>query len=149
MNFVNVFSLFRNYLPLEKGGVLHLNKLESPSPKDALCQVWLKLAQWFWRRRFLNFIKVFSLFRNYLPLERGSALHLNKLDSPSPKDAFCKVWLKLAQWFWRRFFKFRQFIFAMTDRRTDRQRTKGDLSFQLRWAKNTELLYIQNKVSYV
>ena len=31
--------------------VLHLNKLESPSPKDALCQVWLKLAQWFWRRR--------------------------------------------------------------------------------------------------
>ena len=43
--FVNVFSLFRNYLPLEKGGPLHLNKLESPSPKDALCQVWLKLAQ--------------------------------------------------------------------------------------------------------
>ena len=29
---------------MEKGGVLHLNKLESPSPKDALCQVWLKLA---------------------------------------------------------------------------------------------------------
>ena len=24
---------------------------EYPSPKDALCQVWLKLAQWFWRRR--------------------------------------------------------------------------------------------------
>ena len=41
-NFVNVFSLFRNYLPLEKGGALNLNKLESPSPKDALCQVWLK-----------------------------------------------------------------------------------------------------------
>ena len=32
--------------------VLHLNKLESPSPKDALCQDWLKLAQWFWRRIF-------------------------------------------------------------------------------------------------
>ena len=28
-----------------------LNKLESSSPNDALCQVWLKLAQWFWRRR--------------------------------------------------------------------------------------------------
>ena len=27
-NFVNVFSLFRNYLPLEKGGALHLNKLD-------------------------------------------------------------------------------------------------------------------------
>ena len=35
------------YLPLEKSGALHLNKLESPSPKDALCQVWLKLDQWF------------------------------------------------------------------------------------------------------
>ena len=32
-------------------GALHFNKLESPSPKDALCQVWLKLAQWFWKRR--------------------------------------------------------------------------------------------------
>ena len=29
LNFINVFSLFRNYLPLEKGGVLHLKKLES------------------------------------------------------------------------------------------------------------------------
>ena len=30
-----------------KGGALHLNKL----PKDALCQVWWKIGQWFWRRR--------------------------------------------------------------------------------------------------
>ena len=33
-----------NFLPLEKGVALHLNKLESPSTKYALCQVWLKLA---------------------------------------------------------------------------------------------------------
>ena len=39
--FVKVFSQFPNYLPLEKGGGLHLNKLEDPSPKDALFQVWL------------------------------------------------------------------------------------------------------------
>ena len=26
---------------------LHLNKVKFPSPKDALCQDWLKLAQWF------------------------------------------------------------------------------------------------------
>ena len=30
---------------------LYLQKLEFPSPKDALCKVWLKLAQQFWRRR--------------------------------------------------------------------------------------------------
>ena len=35
-NFVNVFSLLRNYLPMEKGGALHLNKLELPSTKDPL-----------------------------------------------------------------------------------------------------------------
>ena len=51
LNVVNVFLLFHNYLPLEKGVNLHLNKLEFPLPKNALCQVWLKLAKWFWRRR--------------------------------------------------------------------------------------------------
>ena len=79
--------------------VLHLKKLESPSPNDALCQVRLKLAQWFWRRRFFNFVNVFSLFRNYLPLEKGGALYLNKLESSPPKNALCQVWLKLAQGF--------------------------------------------------
>jgi hypothetical protein len=35
------------YLPLEKRNPLQLNKLETPPPKDDLCQVWLKLTQWF------------------------------------------------------------------------------------------------------
>jgi hypothetical protein len=39
------------YLPLEKGYPLHLNKPETPFCKDDLWQVWLKLAQWFWRSR--------------------------------------------------------------------------------------------------
>ena len=52
LNLVNVFQLICYYLPLEKGRALLLNKLESPSPKDALCQVWLKLAQWFWKKIF-------------------------------------------------------------------------------------------------
>ena len=82
--------------------VLHLKKHESPSPNDVLCQVWLKLVQWFWKRRFLNFVNIFSLFPNFLPLEIGGALHLNKLESPLPKDALCQVVLKLVQWFWRR-----------------------------------------------
>ena len=47
--FVNVFSLFRNYLPLEKSVNLHLIKLKPPSPR-MLCAK-LKLAQWFWRGR--------------------------------------------------------------------------------------------------
>ena len=31
-----------HYLLYRKGIVLHLNKLDSPSTKDALCQIWLK-----------------------------------------------------------------------------------------------------------
>ena len=58
-------------------------------------------------KRFFNFVTVFSLFRNYLPLEKGGALHLNKLESSSLKDALCQVWLNLAKSFCRRFFKFR------------------------------------------
>ena len=82
-------------------------KAKSPSLKDALCPVWQKLAPWFWRRKFLNFI-VYLLICNYLPLEKGRTLHLYKLESPSPKGALCLVWLKLARWLWRRrFFKFR------------------------------------------
>ena len=96
------FSLFRNYLPLEKDGALHVKKLESPSPKNALCQVCMKFAQWFWRRRFFNSVNIFSLFRYYLPLEKGKALHMNKFEFSSPKDALCQFWLKLAKWFWRR-----------------------------------------------
>ena len=57
--------------PLVKGRVPSLNKFESPSSEDAFCQVWLKLAQWFWRRRFFNFVNVCWIFRNYLPLVKG------------------------------------------------------------------------------
>ena len=78
--------------PWKRGGGLHLNKFESPSPKDALCQVWLKLAQWFLRRRFLNFVNVFPLLHNYLPLGKVRALYLKKLESPSLRDALFQGW---------------------------------------------------------
>jgi hypothetical protein len=61
------------------------------------------LASWFWRRRFLKMFSVFLLFCYYLPFEMGYPLHLNKLESPPLKDDLCQVWLKVAQWFWRRF----------------------------------------------
>jgi hypothetical protein len=96
--------LFRYYLPLEKGYSLGLNKLESPSPKDDLCQIWLKLAQWFWRGRFLNDPILFLHFCDYLPFEEDLALYLNKLEFPLPKENLYQVWLNLASWFWRRRF---------------------------------------------
>ena len=85
--------------------------------KDALCQVWLKLAKW--RRGFLN-IYIFPLsIRYYLPLEKGLILHLNKLELPSPKDVFAKfgwngpVVLEKIMKIWK--------VYGRMDRRTDRQ----------------------------
>ena len=112
--------------PLSSFLELSYSTFESPLPKGALCQVWLNLAHWFWKR-FLNFVSVISglcnsvvlkkilkfcqcisLFHNYLLLEKGGALHLNKLESPSPTDALCQVWLKLAQFVLEmQIFKFR------------------------------------------
>jgi hypothetical protein len=51
LNIFCVFLLFRYNLPLEKGTTLHLYKFESPPSKDDMCNVWLKLAQRFWRSR--------------------------------------------------------------------------------------------------
>ena len=78
------FRYLCNYLPLEKGEALHLNKLESHSPKDALCQVWLKLVQWFWRWKFLKVLNVFLLFPIYLPFGKGVAFIWTNLNPLHP-----------------------------------------------------------------
>ena len=113
--------------------VLHLNKLESSSPKDALWQVWLKLVQWFLfcfehillisskglgtssnnllvpllvaleKKIFLISSMFFLLFIIISPWKRADP-SFEQNGSPSPKDALCKVWLKLVQWFVRRRF---------------------------------------------
>ena len=38
--------------------------------------MWLKLAQWFLKSRFLHIVNVILLFCYYLPFENGVALHL-------------------------------------------------------------------------
>ena len=123
------------YLPFEEDLVLYLNKLEFPSPKDNLYQVRLNLACWFWRRRFLKFFSAFLLFCYYLPLEMDNPFHLNNLESPPPKNDLCQVWLKLAQWFWRRSRKCKRFTDRRTDRQTNRQTdgrwTTGDQNSSL------------------
>ena len=96
---VNVFLLFHNYLPLEKGRALHLNKIESPSPMDALCQVWMKLV--------LNIFKfhqwIFAISKSS-PLGKGQGPSFQQTWIPLPMDALCQVWLKLPRGFLRRFF---------------------------------------------
>ena len=129
LNFVNVFSLFRNYLPLEKCKALRLNKLEFSSSKLNPVHPRIHCVKFGWNWPSCsgkeNLCLISSMFFRYLviifPLEKGGALHLNKRESPSPKDALCQVWLKLAKWFWRRRWKCEKF----TDRRTDGQTDNG------------------------
>jgi hypothetical protein len=89
----SVHFYFRYYRPLEKGYPLHLNKLKSPLTKTDLCQVRLELAQWFWRRKFLNDPIPFLHFCDYLPFEEDLqlVLYLNKTEFPSPKNNLYQV----------------------------------------------------------
>jgi hypothetical protein len=67
------------------GNPLHLNKLESPSPKDYLCQFWLKLALLFWRKRLLNDTTPFLHFVIISPLKRTWPFIWTNLNSLHPK----------------------------------------------------------------
>ena len=114
LRFHQWFFTISKLSPLRKRWALHLNYFKSPSPKDALCQVWLKLVKWFLRRRFSYIVNVFSLFRNYLPLEK---------DGPF----FKHTWIPFTQGcnvpslieiipvvLGKKIFKFRQCIFAIS-----------------------------------
>jgi hypothetical protein len=59
-------------------------------------QIWPNLAQWFWRKRFLNDPTPFLHFCNNLPFEEDLALYLNNLEFPLTKDDLYQVWLNLA-----------------------------------------------------
>jgi hypothetical protein len=86
----SAFLLFRYNLPLEKGYPLHLNELESPLPKNGLCQVWSNLVQWFWRRFLIDYPQ-FSHFCDYIPLEEDMALYFNKLEFHLLRDTLQEV----------------------------------------------------------
>ena len=90
------FSQFCSYHLLEKGEALHLDKLECLSPKDALYVASLdEIGQVVLENFLKNFVNVVLLFCNYLPLEKGGALHLYKLESRQPRMHCCKF-----GWIW-------------------------------------------------
>ena len=75
------------YLSLEKDVALRWNNLNLiRSPKDALCQVWLKLVSG-------------SREENILKIAFSSPLvGLLTIESPSPRNVLCQM-MKLAEWF--------------------------------------------------
>ena len=138
LNFVSVFPYFI-IISLGKGPCpFFLTNLNPLYPR----MLWWKLVQWFWRRRCLNFFNVLSLFRSYLPLENAEALHLNKLEFPTSKDALCQVWLKLVQWFCRRW-NCEKFMTTVTMDNGQILIRKAHVSLWLRWAKKGYLNVLQ------
>jgi hypothetical protein len=82
--------------------------------------------------------KIFKIFQCIFivlllyPLGEGESPSFEKLESPPPKDDLCQVWLKLAQWFWRRSRKCKSLqTDGQTDGQTDRRRKKGDQNSSL------------------
>ena len=126
--------------------VLNLKKLESPSPKDAFCQVWLKLAQWFWRRRFLQFVNVFFAISLLSPYGKGSGPLFEQIliiPRRTTQGCFVQSLVEIDSVVFEKKMKMRK-VYRQTYRRTDdTQQTirKDHLSFQVRWAK-TELLLL-------
>jgi hypothetical protein len=57
--------------PFEGDLALYLNNLDFPLPKDDLYQVLLKLACWFWRRRFLKIFVYFYSFAIISPWRKA------------------------------------------------------------------------------
>mgnify|MGYP003691692401 CR=1 FL=1 len=75
--------------------VLHLKNLNPYHPKMLVRRL-IEIGSVVLEKKIFKFCLCIFSIKHYLPLEKGGALHLNKLQSPSPKDALCKVWLKLA-----------------------------------------------------
>ena len=128
------FHYFVIISPWERAGPFIWTKRESPSPKDALCQVLLKLAQWFWRRWWKCekltmttttttdngqiLIRKASLEQTWIPFTQWCfVLNLNEIRLVVPKKKM-KMWK----------------VYRLTNRQTDRQTTDDRWSENLTWA---------------
>ena len=100
----------------------------------------MKLAQWFWRRRFLNFVNVYSLFHNYLPLEKGVAFIRRNLNPFHPRMLCAKF-----GWFRKR----RCICKKFKDRRTtgDQKSSPGELKSKYPFYYTPDTL--RNKISFL
>ena len=113
--------------------------------REAVFQVWLKMTQWFWRRFKTKFVNLFSLFRNYLPLEMGMVLHMKNcspLINYLPLEKDVALWIPFTKGCFVPSFvgswEDENVKSLRTDGRTDDEQQairKAHMSFQHRWAK--------------
>ena len=100
LNFINIYLLFHNCLPLRKVMNLHSN-LNSHYPR----LLWAKFG-WNWPsgsgiKFFKHFVNDFSLL---FPLRKGHGPSFEKIWIPFTLECFVPSLIKLAKWVWRRRF---------------------------------------------
>ena len=137
LNFVNVYLPFHNYIPLEKSGALHLNKLEFPSPRIAMCQDWLKLATWFSTRRFLNFVNVLSLFCVIISTWKKVGPSFDKIWIPFTRECFVPSLVEISPVILEKKMKMWKVYDNYNDNDDDKGQIvirKAQLSLRFRWA---------------
>ena len=134
------FYLFRKYLPLEKAGPFIWTNL-NPRHHRILCTYFgWNCPSGSVEEAFLNSVNAFSFYRNYLPLETGVSLHLNKLESASPKECVRSSLVEIGPVVLENM-KMWKFTDRRRDRQTDRRADgrqaikKAQLNFRLRWVK--------------
>ena len=86
---VNVFLLFPYYLPLGKGRGPSFEQSWIPFTQGFFVFSLVEIGSMVLEKKIFEFRQYILLFRTYLPLEKGGTLHLNKLESPSPRDTLC------------------------------------------------------------
>jgi hypothetical protein len=104
-------SHFFNYLPCEEDLAFYLNKIESPSPKDNLYQVWPAGSG---KKTSKHFQCIFTLSL-LSSLGEGQSPFIWTNLKPLPLEMIFAKWSKLAQWFWR---KSKNVKVLLTDGRT-------------------------------
>ena len=95
-------------MPPQKRGVV--SHLKIPFTQGCL---FLKLAQLFWRKRFLISTKYFCYFAIISLWKNCVTLIFDELESLLYKNFLCQVWLKLTLLIWKLRFKCRHCIFAI------------------------------------
>ena len=143
-NFVNVFQLFPKYLCPWKGCGPSFVQTWSPCTQGCFVSSLVGIGSVVLEKKIFKFRQRFSLFHNYFPLEKERALHMNKLESPSPKNALWQVWLKVAQWFWRRFFFLIVFLLICHYLPLEKGRTRP--SFEQTWISFTQICIVPDFV---
>ena len=100
LSLILYFCYFVIFSPLWKGQSPCLDR--SHSPKDGFYQDWLKLVNRFWSKKY-KFCQCIAANLLIFPFGKWwGPLFVQNLNYLT-KSAFCRIWLKLGQWFWRIF----------------------------------------------